>query len=100
MADNPATKMGKEDEAARARLASEIVSEALEGYEHLITPEIEVLLRAVLEGDLLLTPEGQATLRSAMEAPVLAKSDTIAKDTGAAGAETESAAKRGGSKSR
>lgn len=72
--------MGDEEEDRRADLAFELVEEALADYEHLLTPELFEVMRAVMVAELLDTPEGQRTLREVSADPVVGASGAVAKE--------------------
>jgi len=76
--------MGDGDDDERADLAFELVEEALDSYQHLLTPELRLVLRAAMVSELLDTPEGQRTLRSVAADPIVKASKTVGGDDASA----------------
>ena len=69
---------GVMDDEAAGELAARLVDEALEGFDHLVSPEVLKVIAAVLETELLATEEGQRMLRSLAPDPVVDHSGTVA----------------------
>jgi hypothetical protein len=74
-AAEPMTEAAADPEAdARLELAIGLAEEALDSYEHLLTPEMREVFRAALVADLLDTAEGQEMLRSIEAQPTVERS--------------------------
>jgi len=62
---------------AHDSLAAELVTEALEGIDKLLSPEELEVIRALVETELVATEEGRQLLRSCRPDPVVAESGDV-----------------------
>lgn len=77
-AENALGEMTTEEER-RLELAIGLAEEALDAYQHLLTPDARLALRAALVADLLDTSSGQELLRSVEADPIVSNSGDVPK---------------------